>query len=109
LAEFQASFGDFESEGIKVIAASVDPLEKAKETVQKVGITYPVGYGLDAEAVSKATGAFYEPEKKFLHAAGFILRPDNKISVACYSTGPVGRFTAKDVLTLIRFYRKTGR
>ena len=87
------------------MAGSVDSVEKANETVQKVGITYPVAYGLDAEEVSKTTGAYYDPEKKFLHATGFIIRPDNTVAVACYSTGPIGRFTAKDILNLIRFYK----
>ena len=105
MADFQSSYKEFESEGIKIVAASVDSVEKAKETVQKGGIAFPVGYGLVAEEVSKTTGAYYEPGKKFLHATGFIIRPDNTVAVACYSTGPVGRFTAKDVLNLIRFYK----
>lgn len=105
MADFQAHFQDFQSEGIKIVAASVDSLEKAGETVQKLGITYPVGYGLDPEEVSKSTGAYYDGEKKFLHAAAFIIGPNNSLVVACYSTGPIGRFTAKDVLSLIRFYK----
>ena len=59
MADFQASFRDFESEGIKIVAASVDALEKAKETVQKVGITYPVARGLDPEEVAGKTGAYF--------------------------------------------------
>ena len=87
------------------MAASVDPVEKAEETIQNLGITYLVAYGLNPEGISKATGAYFEGEKKFLHATGFIIGPDNRIVVACYSTGPIGRFTAKDVLSLIRFYK----
>ena len=87
------------------MAGSVDSLEKAQETVQKLGIAYPVAYGLDPEEISKMTGAYYDPEKKFIHATGFIIGPDNSLVVACYSTGPIGRLTAKDVLGLIRFYK----
>ncbi len=87
------------------MAASVDSVEKAKETVQKEGITFPVGYGLVAEEVSKTTGAYYEPAKKFLHATGFVIRPNNTIAVACYSTAQIGRLVAKDVLNLIRFLK----
>ena len=90
------------------MAGSVDPLEKAQETVQKLGIAYPVAYGLDAEEISKMTGAYYDPEKNFIHATGFIIGPDNSLVVACYSTGPIGRFTAKDVLNLIKFYKSRG-
>jgi alkyl hydroperoxide reductase subunit AhpC len=60
---------------------------------------------LDAAEVSEATGAYYDPEKKFLQAAGFVIRPDNTVAVVCYSTGPIGRLVAKDVLNLIRFYK----
>ncbi|MBI5604391.1 MAG: hypothetical protein HY879_13675 [Deltaproteobacteria bacterium] len=76
-----------------------------KETVQKLGITYPVGYELDAEEISKITGAYYDSGKKLLQAAGFVIRPDNTVAVACYSTGPIGRLVAKDVLNLVRFYK----
>lgn len=106
MADFQSIFGDFESEGIKIVAGSVDSVEKAKETVQKVGVTYPVAYELDPEEVSRTTGAYFDAEKKFLHAAGFVIRPDNKIAVSCFSTGPIGRFTAKDTLNLIKFYKR---
>jgi hypothetical protein len=51
-----------------------------------------------AEEVSRTTGAYYDKEKKFLHATHFLLRPDETIVVASYSTGPIGRFVAKDVL-----------
>ena len=99
---------EFKSEQIEVIAASVDSIEKAQETVNKIGITYPVGYGLIAEEISRVTGAYYEEERKFLHATGFLLRPEKTIAVACYSTGPIGRFVAKDVLNLVKFYKSRG-
>jgi len=105
LADFQALHQEFKSEQIKVIAGSVDPIEKARETVDKLGITYPVGYGMMAEEISRITGAYYEKEKKFLHATGFLIRPEKTIVVACYSTGPIGRLVAKDVLNLVKFYK----
>jgi len=55
LADFQESYQELKSEQIKVIAASVDPIEKAKELVDKLGISYPVGYGMNAEEVSRMT------------------------------------------------------
>ena len=91
-----------------VIAASVDPVEKAREMVDKIGVTYPVGYGLIAEEISRVTGAYYDKEHKFLHATGFLLRPEKTIAVACYSSGPIGRFVAKDVLNLVKFYKSRG-
>ena len=106
LADFQKWLSRFEAEEVRVIAGSVDPIEKAKETVEKAGIKYPVAYGMVAEEVNTITGAFYDRDKKFLHATGFLIRPDNTIDVACYSSGPVGRFVPKDLLGLIKFYKK---
>lgn len=94
-----------ESEQIKVVAGSVDPIDKAKEIVEKLGITYPIGYGLIPEEVVRVTGAYYEKERKILHATGFLLRPDKTIAVACYSSGAIGRLVAKDVLNLVKFYK----
>jgi len=106
LADFQGLHQEFKSEQIKVVAASVDPIDQARETVGKIGITYPVGYGMIAEEISRITGAYYEKEKKYLHATGFVLRPEKTIAVACYSTGPIGRLVAKDVLSLVKFYKQ---
>jgi peroxiredoxin len=105
LADFQGLHQELKSEQIEVIAASVDQVEKARETAEKIGITYSLGYGLDAEKTSRITAAYYEKENKYLHATGFLLRPEKTIAVACYSTGPIGRFVAKDVLNLVRFYK----
>jgi hypothetical protein len=60
---------------------------------------------MDAEAISRITGAYYDTNKKFIHATGFLIRPDNTIEVACYSTGPIGRFVPQDVLKLVKFYK----
>jgi alkyl hydroperoxide reductase subunit AhpC len=108
LADFQGFAEEFKTEQIKIIAASVDPMEKAKETVDKIGITYSVGYGMVAEEISRMTGAYYDKEKKFLHATDFLLRPDKTIVVASYSTGPIGRFVAKDVLKVVKFHKSRG-
>jgi hypothetical protein len=64
-----------------------------------------VAYGLAAREVSRVTGTFYDRDKKFLHATGFLIRPDNTIEVACYSSGPIGRLSPKDVLRLVKFYK----
>lgn len=105
MADFQSLWSDFQAEEIGVIAASVDTLGRAQETVGKLGITFPVALGMDAEEVSRLTGAYYDKDKKFLHATNFLVRPDRTIEVACYSSGPIGRFAAKDVLGLVKFYK----
>ncbi|GBC61285.1 peroxiredoxin [Desulfonema ishimotonii] len=105
MADFQALSDDLVSEGIRVFAGSTDPVEKTCETVEKLGITFPVAYGLDAGELSEKTGAFYDEEKKFIHATGFLVGPGNKTLISVYSTGSIGRLTALDVLNLVRFFK----
>ncbi len=105
MADFQALAREFEAEEIRIVSGSVDPLEKAKETVEKLGITFPVAYGMDVEEVSRLTGAYYDKERKIIHATGFLIRPDGTVEVACYSSGPIGRLIARDVLGLVKFYK----
>jgi peroxiredoxin len=109
LADFQGSYQELKSEEITLIAASVDPIEKAREMIDKHEISYPVGYGLVAEETSRMTGAYYEKKEKYLHATGFLLRPDKTILIACYSTGAIGRLVPKDVLQLTRYFKGGGR
>jgi hypothetical protein len=40
-----------------------------------------------------------------IQPAGFLIRPDKTVEIACYSSGPIGRFVAGDVLKLVRFYK----
>lgn len=101
MADFQGKLDKFRKLETVVIAASVDSREVAENTVDAEGLDFTVGYGLEAEAISRLTGAFYEGEKKFLHATGFIVDRKGTIKVAVYSTGPIGRLTTKDSLGLI--------
>lgn len=105
MADFQALSKEFESEGVQIVAGSVDPLEKAEEAIKKAGVTYPVAYGMSAKETSRITGAYYDDNRNYIHATGFLVRPDNTVEVACYSTGPIGRFVAKDMLGLVKFYK----
>ena len=83
----------------------MDASDKTREFIKKLDITFPVVFGMDAKHVSEITGAFYEESKRFLQPTGYIIRPDKTIEVAVYSSGPVGRFVAQDVLGLIKFYK----
>ncbi len=54
---------EFQKENVDIIALSVDPLEKAKETVEQHNVTFPVAYGLqvpeDAEKILSENFVFY--------------------------------------------------
>lgn len=93
-------------EGITIIAASTDPLEKAKETVAAHSLTFPIGYGLPLEETAATLGAFYEEKRGFLQSTGFLVKPDRTIAVAQYSSGPIGRLVWQDIVGLVQFYNK---
>ena len=85
-----------------MVAASVDTEEEAQKTIDECGITFPVGYGLDYEAVAKLTGCFYEERRKILHSTGYVLQPNGSVAVGVYSSGPIGRLVWQDVLNMVQ-------
>lgn len=103
MADFQENIAEFESRGIAVTAASVDPLEDAQESITDLGLSFPIGYGLDTMDFAQKTGAFYEIRRSILHATGFILKPDGEIQAAVYSTVNIGRYRAEDCLRYLDF------
>lgn len=106
MAAFNARTAELETEGITLIAASVDDEEDARGTVEKLELTYPVGFGLDMIEISRSLGAYYEVRRSILQATGFVVRPDRTIATVCYSSGPIGRLDPEDVLRVVRFWKK---
>jgi peroxiredoxin len=109
LAAFERAQDKLREEGISVVAASTDPLEKATETVGEHSLTFPVGYGLPLTETAAALGAFYEDRRAFLQATGFVIKPDRTVAVAQYSSGPIGRLVWQDILGLVQFYKKQAK
>ncbi len=102
LAEFQTQLPTLQQNKIEVYAVSSDSADKAKGTVEKHGLTYPVMYGIDPQDLAKQWGSHWEEARNILHATGFLLLPDNTIGTAVYATGAIGRLTSNDVLRLVR-------
>ena len=109
MADFDQRLDAFQQRGALVIGGSVDTLEDAGKTVNRYKLRLPVAYGLDARAVSAATGAFYDEAEGFLHATGFILKRDGTVALALYSTGAFGRLTPDDCLRWIDYLVQKGR
>jgi peroxiredoxin len=106
LAAFEKAQERLRGEGITVVAASTDPLEKARDTVAEHSLSFPIGFGLPLKETAARFGAFYEPQRGFLQATGFVVKPDRTIAVVQYSSGPIGRLVWQDVVSLVQFYRK---
>jgi len=94
---------------LSVVAASTDPIEKAKETVSEHSLTLPGGYGLPLTETAATLGAFYEERRGFVQATGFVIKPDKTIAIAQYSSGPIGRLVWQDILGLVQFYKKQAK
>ncbi len=92
-----------------VVGLSVDPLDEARKTAERHHLTFPLGYGVNGPVFAAQTGAFFDEAKGYLQATGFVLQPDGLVAHAVYSTGPVGRYVASDVIGLIDYLSKTPR
>lgn len=86
--------------GARVYAASVDNEEKAAELAEN--LSYPVGYGL-TRADADSIGAWWEDRRGIFHATEFLLAQDGTVISSTYSSGPIGRLDAHDVVRMINF------
>jgi hypothetical protein len=103
LGGFSQVKADLESNNIKAIFISSDPLDKATEMAAEIGL--PVGYGVD-QAMIESVGGYWEADRKFGQPAEFLLSPENTIVQLSYSDGPIGRTDAADVVKLVGFRQK---
>jgi peroxiredoxin len=98
LVGFRDKKGEFEALGAKVVAASVDPIDKAREVANEVG--FPIGYGV-TRATADAIGAFWEDRRQIVQPSEFVLEANGKVIASSYSDGPLGRIDAADVVRLL--------
>jgi peroxiredoxin len=98
---FEAHKDELAAIGAKVVAASVDPLDKAQEVA--AGLSFPIGYGV-TRPVADALGSWWEDRRSIIQPSEFVVGADGKIIVSSYSDGPLGRIEAGDVIRLIKFY-----
>ena len=106
LRAFERAGQALEDNGIRVAALSVDDEETTAALVARHKLTFPVGYGADAEAIAKLTGAFVNPDPVYLQSTGFVLGPAGKVIVSVYSSGAIGRLVPDDVVGLVRYVRE---
>ena len=92
---------------IKVVGGSVDSVEKTAALRSGLYVGFPMWGELDAPTVSADTGAPYQDgDRVFLHGTGWLLNPAGEIVQSLYSTGPIGRFTASDIIRKVTFEKR---
>jgi peroxiredoxin len=108
LGGFQRASEKLAETGIKVVALSVDDEAATIGTIEKHKLTFPVGHSADADQVAALTGAYSNEAPRYLEATGFVLAPDGTILNAVYSSGPLGRLVAADVIGMVAYLKSTG-
>jgi peroxiredoxin len=106
LRAFERASQTLADNGIRVAALSVDDKDTTAALVAKHQLTFPVGYGADAEAIAGLTGAFVNPDPVYLQSTGFVLDPAGNVIVSVYSSGAIGRLVPDDVTGLVRYLRE---
>ena len=106
MAGFEKAKADLEAVGAKVVAASIDPLDKAKEVAAE--LTFPVAYGV-TRADADRIGAWWEERRGIIQPSEFVVGADGKVRASSYSSGPIGRVDAADVVKLLNFYERQAK
>jgi peroxiredoxin len=109
LGAFQRAESRLAEAGIKVAAFSVDDESTAAGTIDKYRLSFPVGHSADADRVAMLTGAYVNETPRYLQSTGFLLDPDGHVLNAVYSSGPIGRLVAEDVIGMVNYLKSKAR
>jgi peroxiredoxin len=106
LRAFQRAQDQLAALGAHVVALSIDDEATTQATIDKHGLSYPVGYSADARAIAESTGALVNPDAGYIESTGFVVGADGKVLVSVYSTNAIGRLVPEDVIGFIRYVRE---
>lgn len=91
---------ELEAQGARIIAASVDDLEHAREIASD--LTFPVAFGVTRADADRLGAWWGEQRGGIIQPAEFLLAGNGKVLHAMYATGPIGRLSAEEVLNLLK-------
>jgi peroxiredoxin len=100
LVGFEKIRSELDGLNAKIVAASVDPIDKANEVAAEV--SFPVAYGV-SRADANALGSYWEDRRSIVQPSEFIVDANGKILFASYSDGPLGRLDPADVIRWINY------
>jgi peroxiredoxin len=106
LRAFQRARDKLAESGAHVVALSIDDEATTQATIDKHGLTFPVGHSADPRALAAETGAVVNADGGYVESTGFIVGPDGKVLVSVYSTNAIGRLVPDDVIGFIRYARE---
>jgi len=65
-------------------------------------LSFPVGYGI-TRAQADQLGSWWEDRRQIIQPSEFLLGAGGKILQSSYSSGPIGRLEATDVVRMVNF------
>lgn len=101
LSRYQELLPAFHDAGIEVYAFSADDEDHATEMVDKHGLRFPVGYGINIEEVSGILKCYVNQERHSLESSNFLLRPDGTIELSVYASSSIGRLIPEEVIEVV--------
>lgn len=105
LGGFQRASEKLAEIGVKVVALSVDNEATTVGTIEKYKLRFPVGHSANADKVAALTGAYINESPRYLQSTGFLLDPEGRVLNAVYSSGPIGRLVAEDVIGMVTYLK----
>ncbi len=99
MAAYQEKLPELESLGVSIYAASIDPLEYARQVVDR-GITFPIAYRVTKEQ-AELVGAWWQDSLGFIEPAEFVLGHGGIVLGSMYASGAIGHTDVNDVIDLI--------
>jgi alkyl hydroperoxide reductase subunit AhpC len=99
LVGFEQHKQELDALDAQVVAASVDALDKAQ--LAAADVSFPVGYGVTRDMADRL-GSWWEERRGLVQPSDFIVDADGKVIASTYSSGPIGRMDAADVVRLIK-------
>ena len=101
MAGFEENISTLRDQGVGIVAASVDPLDKAQEVA--ADLSFPIAYGV-TRGIADQLGSWWEDRRQIIQPSEFVLDADNNVLICSYSDGPLGRIEGEDVVKLVNFY-----
>jgi peroxiredoxin len=101
LAGFEENKQKLAELGVSVFAASVDSEERAREVADS-GLSFPVAHGVTREDADRL-GSWWEGRRNYIQPSEFVIRKDGRVISSTYSSAPIGRLDAADVVSLLGF------
>ncbi len=103
MADFEKHVEEFRARDVVIVAASVDTYADAVKMRDDENLSYAVAHSVDMTNFAVRYGAYFQAERGFLHATGFVLEPGGTVAHAVYASGSIGRLEPQATIRAIDY------